>query len=221
MFDREIYQVKILVSLTALAVAIVSPASAEAATFVINGHANIFAAGLTTIPAVVGGPGSLPPSMALSGGETLSITANGLTSHWVYSPTIPAEGYAVPMHQIVNVTGSAIGNWTTDRAMNLLGVFTGSGAGVNSIFAIGAGGTFVAPAGATGLSFGFADTQRYGTPGTSSHFDNNGGAITATVVATQAVPEPATWALMLAGFGVVGYAMRSRRKSTMRYVSAV
>lgn len=30
--------------------------------------------------------------------------------------------------------------------------------------------------------------------------------------ATGAVPEPATWALMLAGFGGIGYAMRRRRK---------
>ncbi|MFS0771908.1 PEPxxWA-CTERM sorting domain-containing protein [Sphingomonas sp. 1P08PE] len=29
-----------------------------------------------------------------------------------------------------------------------------------------------------------------------------------------AVPEPSTWALMLAGFGMVGFAMRSRRRTT-------
>lgn len=31
-------------------------------------------------------------------------------------------------------------------------------------------------------------------------------------VTVPAVPEPATWAMMLAGFGVVGYAMRARRR---------
>ncbi len=30
-----------------------------------------------------------------------------------------------------------------------------------------------------------------------------------------AVPEPATWAMMLLGFGGIGYSMRRRRKSTM------
>jgi len=32
--------------------------------------------------------------------------------------------------------------------------------------------------------------------------------------AAAAVPEPATWGLMLAGFGVVGAGLRSRRRST-------
>jgi hypothetical protein len=30
----------------------------------------------------------------------------------------------------------------------------------------------------------------------------------------SAVPEPATWAMMIAGFGMVGFAMRSRRRMT-------
>jgi hypothetical protein len=33
------------------------------------------------------------------------------------------------------------------------------------------------------------------------------------------VPEPATWALMLVGFGVVGYTMRRRRKTIMPQVA--
>ena len=37
-------------------------------------------------------------------------------------------------------------------------------------------------------------------------------AITATTAIPAAVPEPATWAMMLVGFGAVGFAMR-RRKS--------
>lgn len=36
-----------------------------------------------------------------------------------------------------------------------------------------------------------------------------------TPTATAAVPEPATWALMLTGFGAVGAAMRRRRKSAV------
>src|SRR5262249_653285 len=39
-----------------------------------------------------------------------------------------------------------------------------------------------------------------------------------TFTPTASVPEPATWALLVAGFGVVGYSMRSRK---VRYAQAV
>jgi hypothetical protein len=35
-----------------------------------------------------------------------------------------------------------------------------------------------------------------------------------------AVPEPSTWMMMLIGFGLVGQAMRSRRRSNVRVVYA-
>jgi hypothetical protein len=37
---------------------------------------------------------------------------------------------------------------------------------------------------------------------------------TGTVVATPAVPEPATWGMMILGFGLVGASMRYRRRAT-------
>lgn len=38
----------------------------------------------------------------------------------------------------------------------------------------------------------------------------------ATFVPNSAVPEPATWAMMLFGFGAIGFGMRRRRKETAR-----
>jgi hypothetical protein len=38
-----------------------------------------------------------------------------------------------------------------------------------------------------------------------------GGNATFTPTATPGVPEPSTWAMMLIGFGAVGFAMRRRR----------
>ncbi|MBX9665318.1 MAG: FxDxF family PEP-CTERM protein [Novosphingobium sp.] len=36
----------------------------------------------------------------------------------------------------------------------------------------------------------------------------------------SAVPEPATWAMMLAGFGMIGFGLRSRRKQAVRVTYA-
>jgi len=42
-----------------------------------------------------------------------------------------------------------------------------------------------------------------------------GAAITATTAIPAAVPEPATWLMMLVGFGAIGAAMRRRRPTAM------
>jgi hypothetical protein len=47
---------------------------------------------------------------------------------------------------------------------------------------------------------------------------SGGGSYTANV-SFAAVPEPATWALMILGFGVVGYSMR--RRPAVRYSQAI
>lgn len=44
---------------------------------------------------------------------------------------------------------------------------------------------------------------------------------TANFAVTAAVPEPATWAMMLIGFGAVGATMRRRRRTASRLLSAV
>jgi hypothetical protein len=71
--------------------------------------------------------------------------------------------------------------------------------------------------GANILGFSASGTLRYAgydaTPGTFL-FTTQGTRTTsfsASAFTTAAVPEPATWALMILGFGVVGYSMRRRR----------
>ena len=55
-----------------------------------------------------------------------------------------------------------------------------------------------------------------GTPGTTS--GSFGGSVAFQSMA--AVPEPGTWALMLLGFGAVGFSMRRRRSATAHLFQA-
>lgn len=54
---------------------------------------------------------------------------------------------------------------------------------------------------------GHSDTYHFMVTGTG----NNGIANTATLTAVHAVPEPETYAMLLAGLGVVGWRLRQRR----------
>lgn len=56
-----------------------------------------------------------------------------------------------------------------------------------------------------------------GTPGTSS--GSFGGSVAFTAAAA-AVPEPGTWAMMLVGFGAIGFSMRRRRRHTAHLYQA-
>lgn len=55
-----------------------------------------------------------------------------------------------------------------------------------------------------------------GFSGNSAHFAFSAGSpgdyVRVLTAATPAVPEPATWAMMLLGFGAIGGAMRARRR---------
>jgi len=51
---------------------------------------------------------------------------------------------------------------------------------------------------------------QFSSTGNAFEFDN-------VNVRTGAVPEPASWALMLGGFGAIGSAMRSRRKTALSF----
>jgi hypothetical protein len=46
-------------------------------------------------------------------------------------------------------------------------------------------------------------------------FIGNGSGSFGGNVSFSAVPEPATWGMMLLGFGAVGYAMRRRRRPAL------
>lgn len=89
--------------------------------------------------------------------------------------------------------------------LNPPGLVTGAG-GANTNWALYSTGTFTAGAGST-LTFRAAGTS-----------DSLGGYL--DNITLSAVPEPATWAMMLIGFGMAGYGMRSRRKDAVRITYA-
>jgi hypothetical protein len=55
---------------------------------------------------------------------------------------------------------------------------------------------------------------------TLSLLDTSGAYSIALSPAPASAPEPATWAMMIAGFGLVGFGFRSRRKQVFRVTSA-
>ena len=67
------------------------------------------------------------------------------------------------------------------------------------------------------LTVGFRAAGAGWQGGTDESWGLDNFSVTLRNGATGAVPEPATWAMMLVGFGAVGGALRSRRKATLRY----
>lgn len=60
-------------------------------------------------------------------------------------------------------------------------------------------------------------SNSYEWQGNDHNFYLLSGSVTAAAASTAAaVPEPATWAMMLIGFGAIGLAMRNSRKRSVR-----
>lgn len=64
---------------------------------------------------------------------------------------------------------------------------------------------------------GNGSLRQVGPNGDIGRNDNAGYQLTSSDVETGAVPEPASWALMVGGFGLVGGALRSRRRTAVTF----
>jgi hypothetical protein len=197
------------------AIAALAATAAQASVFV-DAKDDIFLAGLSTPPlfpasqtqtAVPGnGAGLLPVAVDVTGGETLNLVATGIADCGVGCISSGPAGNP----QFGTGSIAAYGNvggytGTPGEGFQLLGAYN-AGAAPWSVFIIGAGGTFVVPAGATKLYLGLPDGFSFnGPPGT---YNDNTGGFTVTGIS---VPEPATWVMMLTGLGLAGATLRRRR----------
>jgi hypothetical protein len=174
--------------------AAIAAVPASAATTVTGGGA------VTLTPA---GPGAVssPISFDVSGTGAFTVTFT------FTNPFNPAAA-----------NGSASFNFDPD-----LLVFTGGNFSGGGVFAIGGTGTGssiqvdrLALAGGPQWLTLSGTLNPLATPGGGNNFARIGGSITLT---GAAIPEPATWALFILGFGAIGHTMR-RRSSKVRVAKA-
>jgi len=153
-------------------------------------------------------PADSPTYVAVTPGGhvTISNVTGAVSNGSCCAPVGPAGGGptgSIPFNAVGGFT-ELVAGWASLPINSLVGVFLDpntSDPGVDQVFYIGAGGTFVVPTGTTGLYLATVDGYQW---------NNNFGSFTATA----AVPEPAAWAMMLVGIGGLGGMMRARRKQT-------
>lgn len=149
-------------------------------------------------------------------------------------PTVTVPTDAVLLHpgdsNLLSVYSAYLAGSTSTYGYTInlqsVGIDTTTGVGytpftaVGGVVTLGARGvlsTYLSTATLTGTQFLTAG-QSFGVI-----IDRNGsynGDSTGLNFAISAVPEPATWAMMLVGFGMVGFGLRSRRKPVVRVTYA-
>lgn len=143
----------------------------------------------------------LPHNYLLSTGAIAGLTGNGF--NFMQGLGIGLDVVHVPRHNSVALNYDDTDSDSATRTLNL-GAFIGSDP----------------------LAFTFVSTSLFGMLGLNGSLDLNtqiGGFAQLTYdytpAATGAVPEPASWAMMMLGFGAIGGAMRRRRPTVTTTVA--
>lgn len=137
----------------------------------------------------------------LSGSQTYLNYAAGFTTGFSFNYAAINSGGSVGVYDGLNGTGNLLGtiNLTTTPS---------TCSGYSAAFC---------PFVPIGVSFaGTARSIGFGGVANQIIFDD----VTFGSSTPGSVPEPASWALMIGGFGAVGYAMRRRQKVAMRFSHA-
>lgn len=164
--------------------------------------------------------GQLISSWSYGGGETASLSNGfGVTSTYPFGggAVSPAKGYGA--YPNGRVGGSPVFAFTS--AIGAFGAYFVDIETVSSVvFALSGGGSqsYIIPQnGEGGVTFFGADFGANSITGVTFDLGFDEALLIDDVrVATTAVPEPATWALMIAGFGAIGSALRRRPGATVR-----
>jgi PEP-CTERM motif len=192
-----------------MALASFAPMSAGAATpITIPGTANPFLAGATAGNYITYGPNvdantdyataNSPVSIGVLAGSTLTIS-NVVDNGVGNCPGCIGPGGGTGVNSFTaNGFTELLSSYSNLQLNSLVGAFNGPNGG--TLFEIGSGGSFLVPTGASQFYLGTVDAYQW---------NNNVGNFTASI--GGAVPEPATWALFIMGFGGIGAAMRFTR----------
>jgi len=178
-------------------------APAMAADFVVDSAAN----------SSTGGTG-LNTGLTYSAGDVLTVSAAlddlwsaGALPRWSNADGLTGPLFATGTDESGAAAGTQIGasfgTWSQAGLSAPYGSLVGRLGGVYQLL----GTNFSGPAWASGtLELFYWDSNN----------GDNSGRVTAHIAAAG-VPEPASWALMLGGFGMVGGALRSRRRLAVRF----
>jgi len=202
-----------LIAIVAASAALVAMAPAQAATvtetydFTLGNFVDPFAGATAPVSTVTASfTLTFDPTVSYSN-ETSGITVNALNltldsavGFSTYPGATPTDPYFISIGGIENGAGDVFGG-TNDFVLQLEFANEAS-LGSPTLPLCSDPGYFCGPAPADSYASGY----------TSSGYPNSFFAATSASVA--AVPEPATWAMMLVGFGGLGAAMRSRRKQS-------
>ena len=180
-------------AIAASVAAVALPASAGAATYVVQAQANSSSGGVGLA------------SIALTAGQVFTVSSStddlwsaGALPRYSDANGLVADRFATASDDSGQAVGTQIGTnfgiWTQNGLSAAYGTLVGELNGVYSV--LGANGTF------TAASTGVLNLYYW-----DSNSGDNFGSIAFNIAA---VPEPATWALMILGFGAVGGAMRRR-----------
>ena len=147
--------------------------------------------------------------------DTAIVPANSLLVHPGSDPGLVTYlGFLVPTTHAYNIFGSFAVSDTNPTGVDIFFTYAPGNAVTSNQTALGSiGSNRASLTDFRTLTLNAGDSISYAIANGGSYFNDS----TAVAFRITAVPEPATWALMMMGFGAVGFAMRRRTRATVSY----